>query len=135
MFSSLYLEGEFRDTRALRIGSEYYFWESENSGIFALNRLRLLDFSNNFLSDNFPTGIYTLHNLKELHLQGNQFSDSIPFDIGLCPHLLKLDLSNNFCTGEIFVCFSFLLLFLLIKVDECDELLRNTVISRLTSFL
>lgn len=74
---------------------------AQNSGIFALNRLRLLDFSNNFLSGNFPTGIYTLHNLKELHLQGNQLSGSIPFDIGLCPHLLKLDLSNNYFTGEI----------------------------------
>lgn len=74
---------------------------AKNGGIFALNRLRLLDLSNNLLSGNIPIGIYTLHNLKELHLQGNQFSGLIPFDIGLCPHLHKLDLSSNFFTEEI----------------------------------
>ncbi|XP_021745803.1 probably inactive leucine-rich repeat receptor-like protein kinase At3g28040 [Chenopodium quinoa] len=73
----------------------------QNGGIFALNRLRLLDLSNNLLSGNIPTGIYTLHNLKELHLQGNQFSGSIPSDISLCPHLLKLDLNSNFFAGNI----------------------------------
>ena len=25
--SSLYIKGEFRETRAIRIGSNYYFWE------------------------------------------------------------------------------------------------------------
>ncbi|KNA06112.1 hypothetical protein SOVF_184060 [Spinacia oleracea] len=73
----------------------------QNGGIFALNRLRLLDLSNNLFSGNIPNGIYTLHNLKELYLQGNQFSGSVPFDIGLCPHFLKLDLSSNLFTGVI----------------------------------
>ncbi|CAO2822405.1 unnamed protein product [Amaranthus hypochondriacus] len=73
----------------------------QNGGIYALNRLRLLDLSNNLFSGSVPTGIYTLHNLKELHLQGNQFFGSIPSDIGLCPHLVKLDLSSNNLIGEI----------------------------------
>ncbi|CAO2831447.1 unnamed protein product [Amaranthus hypochondriacus] len=78
---------------------------AQNGGIFALNRLRLLDLSNNLLSGSIPTGFYTLHNLKELHLQANQFYGTIPFDIGLCPHLLKLDLSTNSFVGDIPVSF------------------------------
>ncbi|KAH9620752.1 hypothetical protein KSS87_005777 [Heliosperma pusillum] len=72
-----------------------------NGGLWSLNRLRLLDISNNFLTGDLPTGIHNLHSLKELHLQGNQLSGSLPTDIGLCPHLVKVDISNNVISGEI----------------------------------
>ncbi|KAL9237866.1 hypothetical protein vseg_012363 [Gypsophila vaccaria] len=74
---------------------------TENGGLWSLNRLRLLDLSNNVLSGDVPRGIYTLHNLKELYLQNNQFSGLLPSDIGLCPHLVKVDVSNNSIIGEI----------------------------------
>ncbi|KAK9664504.1 hypothetical protein RND81_14G047100 [Saponaria officinalis] len=73
----------------------------KNVGLWSLNRLRLLDLSNNVFSGDIPKGIYTLHNLKELYLQNNRFSGLLPSDIGLCPHLVKLDISNNSIIGEI----------------------------------
>uniref|UniRef100_A0A1J3HZE1 Putative inactive leucine-rich repeat receptor-like protein kinase n=1 Tax=Noccaea caerulescens TaxID=107243 RepID=A0A1J3HZE1_NOCCA len=71
------------------------------SGIWKLQRLRLLDLSFNSLSGSIPLGIFSLHNLKVLHLQRNQFSGSLPSDIGLCPHLNRVDLSFNRFSGEL----------------------------------
>ncbi|GAB2227880.1 hypothetical protein Droror1_Dr00009708 [Drosera rotundifolia] len=72
-----------------------------NSGIWALNSLRVLDLSNNQFSGSVPVGISSLHYLKELHLQGNQFSGPIPDDLGLCPHLNLVNLSSNLFDGAI----------------------------------
>ncbi|CAA7032063.1 unnamed protein product [Microthlaspi erraticum] len=71
------------------------------SGIWKLQRLRLLDLSFNSLSGSIPLGIFSLHNLKVLHFQRNQFSGSLPSDIGLCPHLNRVDLSFNRFSGEL----------------------------------
>ncbi|KAL6571152.1 hypothetical protein OROHE_002795 [Orobanche hederae] len=70
-------------------------------GIWSLTRLRILDLSNNALSESVPVGISFFRFLKELVLHGNQFSGSLPDDIGMCPHLTRIDFSNNFLTGTI----------------------------------
>lgn len=71
------------------------------SGIWSLNRLRVLDLSNNALSGPVPEGIAAIHNLKELLLQGNHFSGPVPADTGLCPHLSRLDFGNNLFGGAL----------------------------------
>ncbi|KAL6526689.1 hypothetical protein OROGR_015779 [Orobanche gracilis] len=76
-------------------------FSGDPSGIWSLTRLRILDLSNNALSESVPVGISFIHFLKELVLHGNQFSGSIPDDIGLCPHLTRIDFSHNFLTGTI----------------------------------
>lgn len=71
------------------------------SGIWTMQRLRVLDLSNNMLSGPIPAGVSAVHNLKELRLGGNHFAGQLPADVGLCPHLTALDFSDNLLTGAL----------------------------------
>ncbi|GLT27846.1 hypothetical protein SLA2020_028170 [Shorea laevis] len=71
------------------------------SGIWSMNRLRVLDLSNNQFSGALPLGMFNLHNLKQLLLQGNRFFGPLPPDMGLCPHLTTFNLSHNLFSGEL----------------------------------
>ncbi|KAF8016599.1 hypothetical protein BT93_H1963 [Corymbia citriodora subsp. variegata] len=71
------------------------------SGIWTLQRLRVLDLSNNMLSGPIPAGVSAVHNLKELCLRRNRFEGQLPGDIGLCPHLTALDFGDNLLTGAL----------------------------------
>ncbi|XP_048135661.1 probably inactive leucine-rich repeat receptor-like protein kinase At3g28040 [Rhodamnia argentea] len=69
--------------------------------IWTLQRLRVLDLSNNMLSGPIPAGVSAVHNLKVLLLGGNRLTGQLPGDVGLCPHLTALDFQDNLLTGPL----------------------------------
>ncbi|KAG5065714.1 hypothetical protein JHK86_009445 [Glycine max] len=72
-----------------------------SSTICNLKHLFKLDFSGNFISDEFPTTLYNCTNLRHLDLSDNNLAGPIPADVDRLETLAYLNLGSNYFSGEI----------------------------------